>query len=67
MTLFRGVHRVDPEHHQIERAKVVRAEFIKQAEHQATEGRKVADVLADGVIVSVGPIQQRDSDAGKSE
>ncbi|KAI6029719.1 hypothetical protein PISMIDRAFT_681491 [Pisolithus microcarpus 441] len=48
-------------HHtkEIERAKAIRAEFIKQAEHQAKEGRKVADLLADGVIVSVGN-KQRD-------
>ncbi|KAG6334965.1 hypothetical protein ID866_4121 [Astraeus odoratus] len=47
-------------HHtkEIERAKAVRAEFIKKAEHQAKEGRKVAEVLADGVIVSVGLIQR---------
>lgn len=36
----------------------MKAEFIKKAEHQATEGRKVADVLADGVIVGVGLIQR---------
>ncbi|THH21172.1 hypothetical protein EW146_g356 [Bondarzewia mesenterica] len=34
----------------IARAKAVKGEFIKRAEHQAKEGRKVADVLADGVI-----------------
>ncbi|EGO03858.1 hypothetical protein SERLA73DRAFT_175540 [Serpula lacrymans var. lacrymans S7.3] len=47
-------------HHtkEVARAKTVKAEFIKQAEHQAKEGRKVADVLADGVIVSVGLIQR---------
>ena len=45
---------------QIARAKAVKAEFIKQAEHHTKEGRKVADVLADGVIVGVGLIQ-RDS------
>lgn len=43
---------------QIARAKAVKAEFIKQAEHHAKEGRKVADVLADGVIVGVGLIQR---------
>ncbi|KAJ8586798.1 hypothetical protein M405DRAFT_822800 [Rhizopogon salebrosus TDB-379] len=47
-------------HHtkEIARAKAVKAEFIKQAEHHAKEGRKVADVLADGVIVGVGLIQR---------
>jgi NADH dehydrogenase (ubiquinone) Fe-S protein 5 len=43
---------------QIARAKAVKAEFIKQAEHHAKEGRKVADVLADGVIVGVGLIKR---------
>jgi len=43
---------------QIARAKTVKAQFIKQAEHLAQEGRKVADVLADGVIVGVGLIQR---------
>ncbi|KAG2154234.1 uncharacterized protein EDB93DRAFT_1133354 [Suillus bovinus] len=47
-------------HHtkEIAHAKAVKAEFIKQAEHHAKEGRKVADVLADGVIVGVGLIQR---------
>ena len=43
---------------QIARAKAVNAEFIKKAEHQAKEGRKAADILADGVIVGVGLIQR---------
>lgn len=43
---------------QIARAKAVKAEFIKKAEHQAHEGRKAADILADGVIVGVGLIQR---------
>jgi NADH dehydrogenase (ubiquinone) Fe-S protein 5 len=50
---------------QIARAKAVKAEFIKQAEHHAKEGRKVADVLADGVIVGVGLIQRDQSGEGK--
>ncbi|KAI6019952.1 hypothetical protein F5J12DRAFT_968327 [Pisolithus orientalis] len=56
-------------HHtkEIERAKAVRAEFIKQAEHQAKEGRKVADLLADGVIVSVGLIQRDRGSDGKEQ
>ncbi|KAI0783804.1 hypothetical protein C8Q75DRAFT_782142 [Abortiporus biennis] len=47
-------------HHtqEIARAKAVKAEFIKRAEHQAHEGRKAADILADGVIVGVGLIQR---------
>lgn len=43
---------------QINRAKMVKAEFIRKAEHQAHEGRKAADILADGVIVGVGLIQR---------
>ncbi|KAI0355851.1 hypothetical protein OH77DRAFT_1495708 [Trametes cingulata] len=47
-------------HHtkEIARAKAVKAEFIRKAEHQAHEGRKAADILADGVIVGVGLIQR---------
>ncbi|CAL1699064.1 unnamed protein product [Somion occarium] len=43
---------------EIARAKAIKSEFIKKAEHQAQEGRKVADILADGVIVGVGLIQR---------
>lgn len=43
---------------QIARAKAVKAEFVKKAEHVASEGRKTADILADGVIVGVGLIQR---------
>lgn len=50
---------------QIAHAKAVKAEFIKQAEHHAKEGRKVADVLADGVIVGVGLIQRDQGGEGK--
>ncbi|KAH8087155.1 hypothetical protein BXZ70DRAFT_955791 [Cristinia sonorae] len=56
-------------HHtkEIARAKAVKAEFVKRAEHQATEGRKAADILADGVIVGVGLIQrEKSSDAAHS-
>ncbi|KAL1948864.1 hypothetical protein VTO73DRAFT_10670 [Trametes versicolor] len=47
-------------HHtkEIARAKAVKAEFIRKAEHQAHEGRKAADILADGVIVGVGLISR---------
>ncbi|KAH0826597.1 hypothetical protein J3R83DRAFT_4958 [Lanmaoa asiatica] len=49
-------------HHrkEIARANTVKAEFIKQAEHQAKEGRKAADILAEGVIVGVGLIERRE-------
>lgn len=43
---------------QIERAKQIKAEFIRKAEHEAKEGRKAADVLADGVILGVGLIRR---------
>ncbi|KAI0763145.1 hypothetical protein BC629DRAFT_1443297 [Irpex lacteus] len=49
---------------EIERAKAVKAEFIRKAEHQAHEGRKTADILADGVIVGVGLIQRDKGDSG---
>ncbi|KAI0078638.1 hypothetical protein K474DRAFT_1674011 [Panus rudis PR-1116 ss-1] len=48
---------------EIARAKAIKAEFIKKAEHQAKEGRKAADILADGVIVGVGLINREDSAA----
>ena len=43
---------------QIERAKTVKKEFIRKAEHQAHDRRKAAEILADGVIVGVGLIQR---------
>ncbi|KAJ8489153.1 hypothetical protein ONZ51_g3110 [Trametes cubensis] len=54
-------------HHtkEIARAKEIKAEFIRKAEHQANEGRKAADILADGVIVGVGLIQR--GEAAKSK
>ncbi|GJE85192.1 NADH:ubiquinone oxidoreductase-like protein [Phanerochaete sordida] len=48
---------------EIARAKAVKEEFIRKAEHQAQEGRKAADILADGVIVGVGLIQRDKTDA----
>jgi NADH dehydrogenase (ubiquinone) Fe-S protein 5 len=54
--------------YQIERAKQVKAEFIRKAEYQAKEGRKAADVLADGVIVGVGLIRRgKGNDAGAAK
>ncbi|KAI0918411.1 hypothetical protein AcW1_009691 [Taiwanofungus camphoratus] len=52
-------------HHtnEIARAKAVKAEFVRKAEHQAHEGRKAADILADGVIVGVGLIQRDQAEA----
>ena len=52
-----------PDASQIARAKAVKEEFVKKVQHQAAESRKIADVLADGVITGVGLIQ-RDISAG---
>ena len=51
----------------IARAKVVKGEFIKRAEHHAKGGRKVADVLADGVIVGVGLIERGKGDSAEAK
>ena len=51
----------------IARAKVVKGEFIKRAEHHAKEGRKVADVLADGVIIGVGLIERGKGDSAEAK
>ncbi|TFK73353.1 hypothetical protein BDN72DRAFT_761759, partial [Pluteus cervinus] len=47
-------------HHpkEVARAKIVQKEFIRQAEASAKEGRKTADILADGAIVGVGLISR---------
>ncbi|GBE83970.1 hypothetical protein BKA93DRAFT_791462 [Sparassis latifolia] len=52
-------------HHtnEIARAKAIKAEFVRKATHQAQEGRKQADILADGVIVGVGLIQRGQGEA----
>ena len=46
---------------------MVKGEFIKRAEHHAKEGRKVADVLADGVIVGVGLIERGKGDSAEAK
>jgi NADH dehydrogenase (ubiquinone) Fe-S protein 5 len=51
---------------QIARAKAIKEEFVKKVQHQAAEGRKIADVLADGVITGVGLIQ-RDGSTGTGQ
>lgn len=43
---------------QMARVKAVKEEFVKKVQHQAAESRKMADVLADGVITGVGLIQR---------
>ena len=45
---------------QIERARTVKAHFIKKAEQEAKEGRKAGDILADGVIVGLGLINRKE-------
>lgn len=52
-----------PNASQIARAKAIKEEFVKKVQHQAAESRKMADVLADGVITGVGLIQ-RDNSTG---
>jgi NADH dehydrogenase (ubiquinone) Fe-S protein 5 len=47
----------------IAQAKAIKAEFVKKAEREATEGSKAADLHADGAIVGVGLIN-RDKGAG---
>jgi NADH dehydrogenase (ubiquinone) Fe-S protein 5 len=43
---------------EIARAKAVQDEFIRKAQETAKEGRKAAEVLAEGTIVGVGLIQR---------
>ncbi len=50
---------------QIARAKAVQAEFIRRAQAAATEGRKAADILAEGAIVGVGLIQRDEQQDSK--
>ncbi|PCH35109.1 hypothetical protein WOLCODRAFT_139745 [Wolfiporia cocos MD-104 SS10] len=56
-------------HHtnEIARAKAIKAEFVRKAEHQVHEGRKAADILADGVIVGVGLIQRSQDEAAQKK
>ncbi|KAJ3570566.1 hypothetical protein NP233_g4317 [Leucocoprinus birnbaumii] len=48
------------------RAKTVEEQFLRKAQAVAKEGRKAADVLADGAIVGLGIIQQAQEDKKKS-
>lgn len=43
---------------QIARAKEIKAHFIQKQQHENKEGKKMADIVADGVIGSVGLIPQ---------
>ncbi|KAF9513171.1 hypothetical protein BS47DRAFT_1280935, partial [Hydnum rufescens UP504] len=45
-------------HHtkEIARARTVKAHFVQKQLHEGKEGRKVADILSEGVIVGVGLI-----------
>jgi len=47
-------------------AKQVEQEYLRQVHAITKEGRKAADVLADGVIVGLGIIQQAKEDKKKS-
>ena len=48
------------------RAKQVEQEYLRQVHAITKEDRKAADVLADGVIVGLGIIQQAQEDKKKS-
>ncbi|EDR08198.1 uncharacterized protein LACBIDRAFT_179454 [Laccaria bicolor S238N-H82] len=56
-------------HHpqEVTRAKIVQEEFIRKVEHSAKEGRKTADVLAEGSIVGVGLIQRGGKGDGEAK
>ena len=43
----------------------MKKQFIKKAEHEAKEGRKTGDILADGVIVSLG-LMNKEGEGKKS-
>ncbi|KAF9447741.1 hypothetical protein P691DRAFT_775902 [Macrolepiota fuliginosa MF-IS2] len=55
-------------HHpkELARAKAIEQEFLRKAQSVAKEGRKVADVLAEGTTVGLGIIQQAEADKKKS-
>jgi len=50
---------------QIARAKTIKAHFVQTKTHEGKEGRKVADVLAEGVIVGVGLINREKVEGSK--
>lgn len=50
---------------QIARARTVKAHFIKHQIHENKEGKKVADIIADGVIGGVGLIPRKAEDDAK--
>ncbi|TDL22699.1 hypothetical protein BD410DRAFT_828143 [Rickenella mellea] len=54
-------------HHkqEIARARAVKAQFVKRAEHEAKEGRKAGDIIADGAIASVGLIKKATEGGGE--
>lgn len=45
---------------QINRAREIRAQFIKNQLHDHKEGKKIADIHADGVVGAVGLITPKD-------
>ncbi|KAG8982700.1 hypothetical protein FRB94_009909 [Tulasnella sp. JGI-2019a] len=56
-------------HHkkEIARAQEVKAHFIKKQLHENKEGKKVADIVADGVIGSVGLIPREGPKDGEDK
>ncbi|TFL04502.1 hypothetical protein BDV98DRAFT_562341 [Pterulicium gracile] len=54
-------------HHtkEIERAKTVRAEFVKKSTQATKEGRILGDTLADGGFVGIGLIPRSPPDAAE--
>ncbi|KAF8521016.1 hypothetical protein JB92DRAFT_3111375 [Gautieria morchelliformis] len=56
-------------HHakEIARAKVVQAQFLKKAQQEGKDGRKAAEVMADGVIVGVGLISRKKAEEAEKD
>lgn len=46
---------------------MIKAQFLKNAQHEAKDGRNAADALADGVIVGVGLISRKKPENDKGE
>lgn len=52
---------------QIARARDIKAHFIQKQMHENKEGKKLADIAADGVIGSVGLIPREGTQDDKSK
>jgi NADH dehydrogenase (ubiquinone) Fe-S protein 5 len=46
---------------------LIKAQFLKNAQQAAKEGRNAADTLADGVIIGVGLISRKKPEIADSE